>query len=201
MRGYSDRINHAFTFAAKHYAPRAPRYAPHPYLAQPANVAVILLRHGADDTTVVASVLHHLLETCGQHARNEMECKIRDKFGPVVLGVACDAAAPRVDGNGESLDWRLRKREVMRLLATMEPRALDIRCADEIHECGSAISIAQRLGPEYLEPQGHANGREVVAWFDDLAAALGRRIDWPGHTLRDELRALTRDLSALIGAR
>lgn len=201
MRGYSDRINHAFTFAAKHYAPRAPRYAPHPYLAQPANVAVILLRHGADDTTVVASVLHHLLETCGRHARSEMELKICDKFGPVVLGIACDAASPRVDGNGESLDWRLRKREVMRLLATMEPRALDIRCADEIHECGSAISIAQRLGPEYLEPQGHANSREVVAWFDDLAAALGRRIDWPGHTLRDELRALTRELAALTGTR
>jgi hypothetical protein len=201
MRGYSDRINHAFTFAAKHYAPQAPRYAPHPYLAQPANVAVILLRHGADETTVVASVLHHLLEVCGGEQRHEMEHKVSAKFGPVVLGVACDAAAPRVGHNGEALDWRLRKREVMRQLATMEPRALDIRCADEIHECGAAISIVQRLGPEYLEPQGQAEGHEFIAWFDDLAAALGRRIDWPGHTLRDELRALTRQLAALANAR
>lgn len=201
MRGYSDRINHAFTFAAKHYAPRAPRHAPHPFLAHPSNVAVILLRHGADETTVVASVLHHLLEICCEAERREMEHKISDKFGPVVLGVACDAAAGRVDHNGEALDWRLRKREVMRLLATMEPRALDIRCADEIHECGTAIAVVQRLGPEYLEPQGHANGREIIAWFDDLAAALGRRIDWPGHTLRDELRALTGQLAALTGGR
>lgn len=201
MRGYSDRINHAFTFAAKHYAPRAPRHAPHPFLAHPPNVAVILLRHGADETTVVASVLHHLLEICRDDERREMEHKVRDKFGPVVLGVACDAAAPRVDHTGEPLDWRLRKREVMRLLATMEPRALDIRCADEIHECGTAIAVVQRLGPEYLEPQGHADGREIIAWFDDLAAALGRRIDWPGHTLRDELRALTRQLAALTGSR
>jgi hypothetical protein len=28
MHGYSDRINHAFTYAAKHYAPRAPAHAP-----------------------------------------------------------------------------------------------------------------------------------------------------------------------------
>ena len=201
MRGYSDRINHAFTFAAKHYAPRAPRYAPHPYLAQPANVAVILLRHGADETTVVASVLHHLLEICADGERTEMEQKVCDKFGPVVLGVACDAAAPRVDATGEALDWRLRKREVMRLLATMEPRALDIRCADEIHECGAAISVVDVSCKKNLEPQGHANARKVIAWFDDLAAALGRRIDWPGHTLRDELRALTRELASLTGAR
>ncbi len=199
MRGYSDRINHALTFVAKHYAPRAPRHAPHPFLAYPPNIAVILLRHGADETTTVAAILHPLLEIVAPAERHEMEHKIGDKFGSVVLGVCGDAAAPRVDGHGEVLPWRIRKREVMRLLATMEPRALDIRCASEIHDCGSAIAVVQRLGVEYLEPQGHANEREVIAWFDDLAAGLGRRIDWPGHTLRDELRALTRDLAVLVG--
>ncbi len=177
MRGYSDRINHAFTFAAKHYAPRAPRHAPYAFLAHPANVAVVLLRHGADEVTTVASILHH------------------------VLGICRDAAAPRVDDNGEALPWRMRKREVMRMLATMEPRALDIRCAAEVHECGSAIALVQRLGDEYLEPHGHGHGRELIAWYDDLAAALGRRIDWPAHTLREELRHLTRELALLTGSR
>lgn len=201
MRGYSDRINHAFTFAAKHYAPRAPRHAPYAFLAHPANVAVVLLRHGADEVTTVASILHHLLEIVVPAERTDMEHKVCDKFGPVVLGICRDAAAPRVDDNGDALPWRVRKREVMRMLATMEPRALDIRCAAEVHECGSAIALVQRLGDEYLEPHGHGHGRELIAWYDDLAAALGRRIDWPAHTLREELRHLTRELALLTGSR
>ena len=198
MHGYSDRINHAFTYAAKHYAPRAPAHAPLPFLAHPSNVAVILVRHGADETTVVASIVHHLIEIASEAERSEVQARICERFGPVVLGVASDASTPRLDPHGESLPWRSRKREVLRQLGTMEPRALDIRCADEIHECGSAIATVQRLGPEYLEVNGMANSREVVAWYDDLASALGRRLDWPSHAMREELRTMAARLAALV---
>ncbi len=195
MHGYNDRINHAFTFAAKHYAPRTPSHTRLPMLATPANVALILVRHGADETTVVAAVLHHVLEATPPERRGEMEHRIGLRFGPVVLGVATDASAPRTDPQGALLPWRVRKREVMRQLATMEPRALDIRCADEIHECGSAIALIERLGVEYLEVHGLAGHREVCAWYDDLAAALGRRLDWPSHPMREELRTLAAELA------
>ena len=198
MHGYSDRINHAFTYAAKHYAPRAPAHAPLPFLAHPSNVAVILVRHGADETTVVASIVHHLIEIASETERHEVEQRICERFGPVVLGVACDASTPRFDSHGAAIPWRSRKREVMRQLGTMEPRALDIRCADEIHECGSAVTTVQRLGHEYLEVHGLATSREVVAWYDDLANALGRRLDWPSHPMREELRSLSGRLAALV---
>ena len=48
MQGYSDRINHALAFAAKHHAPRAPLDGTLPFVAHPANVAIILARHGAE---------------------------------------------------------------------------------------------------------------------------------------------------------
>lgn len=198
MHGYSDRINHAFSYAAKHYAPRAPAHAPLPFLVHPSNVAIILVRHGADETTVVASIVHHLIEVASAAERADVEHRICERFGSVVLGVARDASTPRLDGHGESLTWRNRKREVMRQLGTMEPRALDIRCADEIHECGSAIATVQRLGPEYLEVNGLAASREVVAWYDDFASALGRRLDWPSHPMREELRTLSGRLAALV---
>lgn len=197
MHGYSDGINHAFTFAAKHYAPQSPSHTRLPMLATPANVALILARHGADETTVVAGVLHHVLETTIPARRDEMAQRIGLRFGPVVLGVVRDAAAPRTDAQGAPLAWRVRKREVMRQLATMEPRALDIRCADEIHECGSAIALIERLGVEYLEVHGLAGHREVCAWYDDLAAALGRRLDWPSRPMGEELRSLASRLAAL----
>lgn len=198
MHGYSDRVHHAFTYAAKHYAPQAPSHAPLPFLALPSNVALILARHGADETTLVASILHHLIEIARPSQRSEVEHRIGERFGPVILGIASDAATPRVDESGEPHLWRNRKREMLRQLITMEPRALDIRCADEIHECGSSIATVQRLGPEYLEVHGLDAPREVVAWYDDLSEALDRRIDWPTDPMRDELRRLATRLAALV---
>ena len=198
MYGYSDRIHHALAFAAKHHAPFAPAHAAPPFLAQPANVAIILARHGLDEITLTAGVLHHVLDLATDANRSDLEEKINRKFGPVVLSIACDASTPRCDETGEALPWRIRKRQVMRRLAAMEPRALDIRCAGEIHECGSAINLVQRLGPEYLEAGGLAHGLEVVAWYTDCAEAMGRRIDWPGHGMRAELAGLGRRLATLL---
>jgi (p)ppGpp synthase/HD superfamily hydrolase len=62
MHGYSDRINHAFAFAAKYYNVLAPAGAGVDYLAHPANVAVILSRYGCEQVTIVAGILHHVLE-------------------------------------------------------------------------------------------------------------------------------------------
>jgi hypothetical protein len=41
MHGYSDRIHHAFAFAAKHYVPRAPATGSADFIAHPGNLAVI----------------------------------------------------------------------------------------------------------------------------------------------------------------
>ena len=190
MYGYSDRINHALTFAAKHHAPRATGVAALPSAAAPANVAVILARHGADETTLVAGILHHVLEA-GSGPADDLAPKIGEKFGSVVLGVARDAAAP-------AAAWRHRKRAILTSIVTMEPRALDIRCAAEIHECGSAIALIERLGPEYLEIHGLGSPHETAAWYGDAAAALGRRSDWPARALRSELATLANRLAALI---
>ncbi len=198
MHGYSDRINHALAFAAKHHAPRAPLTGAMHFLAHPANVAIILARHGADETTLVAGILHHVLEVAPPMGRDALARKIGQKFGPVVLGVAVDAVEPMVDAQGELLPWPHRKRCLLTALATMEPRALDICCADEIHQCGTAITLVERLGVEYLQSGGLAPAPIVHAWYGDLDTVLGRREDWPGRGLRHELGALRRRLAAAV---
>ena len=200
MHGYSDRINHALTYLAKHYAPRAPVHAPHPFLAHPSNVALILARHGADEITMVAAIIHHLIEIAPPTEGEEVTARLRQKFGAVVTAVAADAAVCRVDHYGEVAPWRHRKREILTRLGTIEPRALDIRCADEIHECGTAIATIQRLGIEYLEPDGRDSAREILAWYDDLVTAVGRRLDWPARSIGDELKTLAERLATLVRA-
>ena len=88
MLGYSDRINHAFAFAAKYHGAMAPPGAGMDYVAHPANVAIILARYGCEQATIVAGILHHVLEETAPEHRLVLEQKIGDKFGPVVLAVA-----------------------------------------------------------------------------------------------------------------
>ena len=62
--GYSDRINHALAFAAKHHDRQVRKGLRLPYFTQPANVAIILTRYGRPDDTVVAGMLHDVVEDC-----------------------------------------------------------------------------------------------------------------------------------------
>ena len=57
ITGYSDRINHALAFAAKHHDQQVRKGTRLPYVTHPANVAVILTRYGQDDDTVIAGIL------------------------------------------------------------------------------------------------------------------------------------------------
>ena len=83
MTGYSDRINHALAFAAKHHDQQVRKGTRLPYLTHPANVALILTRYGRDDQTVVAGILHDVIEDCVREAysREMLEQRVGDKFG------------------------------------------------------------------------------------------------------------------------
>src|SRR5512132_3111 len=87
MNGYSDAINHAFAFAAKHHDRQVRKGTKLPYLTHPANIAVILTRYGCDDDTVVAGILHDVVEDCVRdgYTRDMLEQRIGQKFGKNVL--------------------------------------------------------------------------------------------------------------------
>jgi (p)ppGpp synthase/HD superfamily hydrolase len=192
MHAYSDRINHAFAFAAKHH--RGPGSASPGSLGHPANVAVILARYNCDQPTVVAGILHHVLEDAGPDRRDLIEDKISEKFGPVVLAIARDACEPKYGPRGEERSWRTRKHDLLAHLAVAEPRALDIITADEIHRCGSTIAALRRLGAEYLGPVSQATSGETIWWYRSMIEVLTARADWPQRAMLEEIRALGTDL-------
>src|SRR5947208_7192368 len=87
VTGYSDVVNHALAFAAKHHDRQVRKGTKLPYLTHPANVAVILTRYGRDNNTVVAGILHDVIEDCVRdgYTREMLEQRIGDKFGAEVL--------------------------------------------------------------------------------------------------------------------
>lgn len=194
MHGYSDRVSHAFAFSAKYYGARPPATSPMAYLAHPANVAVILARYGADEVTLVAGVLHHALEEAVAAQRTELSEKIREKFGPVVLGVATDALEPRFDQRGIERPWRACKHEFLAHLAEADPRALDICVAEEIQGCGNTATSIRRLGAEYVRTVSRATSEQTVWWYRSMIEVLASRTDWPTRRMLDELRTMSANL-------
>ena len=194
MHGYSDRINHAFAFAAKYYNAAAPVGAGMDYMAHPANVAVILARYGCEQVTIVAGILHHVLEESPPEKWPLLEAKISEKFGPVVLAVAKDAIEPKYDRRGTERPWQPCKQEYLTQLAIAEPRALDIIAADEIHTCGSTMTALRRLGVEYLRTVSRAGSDQTIWWYRSLIEILSARSDWPRREMLSELRFMSADI-------
>ncbi|HEY3935726.1 MAG TPA: HD domain-containing protein [Gemmatimonadales bacterium] len=190
MNGYSDDINHAFAFAAKYRAPYAPVEGAMTFFAHPANVAVILARHGTDEVTLVAAILHHVIEATPRRQHQEVFAKIEDKFGVAVLNLAREAVEASDDHRGIPLSWMQRKYALINHLLLISSRALDICCGDEIHQCGTALAITERLGSEYLAPNGLPSTIAELCCYDDILDALDRRGDWHTRAMKSELHAL-----------
>jgi (p)ppGpp synthase/HD superfamily hydrolase len=194
MHGYSDRIHHAFAFAAKHYVPRAPATGSADFIAHPGNLAVILSRYSADQPTVVAGILHLVLEETLPARRQIMEQSIGVKFGSVVLAVARDAAENRYDARGLELPWRAARNDYLAHLGVAEPRAVDICVADEIHNAGLTLTALRRLGAEYVRTVSFASSDQTIWWYRSLLELLESRADWHRPEMLDELRVLSTDV-------
>ena len=119
ITGYSDRINHALAFAAKHHDQQVRKGTRPPYLTHPANVAVVLTRYGRDDQTVVSGILHDVIEDCVRQAftREMLEQRIGDKFGPEVLHTVLSVTQRRLDDDGVELSHDDRREDYLHRLA------------------------------------------------------------------------------------
>src|ERR687890_1880721 len=147
-----------------------------------------------DQITIVAGILHHVLEEALPDQRPTLERKIGEKFGPVALAIAKDALEPKFDRRGGERAWQARKQEYLSQLAIAEPRALDICVADEIHACGSTMTALRRLGVEYLRTYSRAGSEQTIWWYRSMLEILATRSEWPRREMLSELRVLSTDL-------
>lgn len=168
LNGYSDAINHAFAFAAKHHDRQVRKGTKLPYLTRPANVAVILTRYGQDETTVVAGILHDVVEdSVGDGFTQEMlDQRIGDKFGSEVLAVLLAVAFRRHDDDGVELSAADKKADYLSRLASASDRARWVSAADKLHNVGSILADLDRTVESETIWSRFAGGRAAtVDWY------------------------------------
>ena len=144
--GYSDRINHALAFAAKHHDQQVRKGTRLPYLTHPANVAIILTRYGQDEETIVAGILHDVIEDCVRDGftREMLESRIADKFGTDVLTTVLGVTHRKFDDDGIELSSEERKDDYLTRLADTDGRARWVCAADQVHNASTILAALKR---------------------------------------------------------
>ena len=179
MIGYSDRVNHAFAFAAKHHDREVRKGTRLPYLTQPANVAVILTRYGQPEETVIAGILHDVVEDCVREGwtREMLEERIGAKFGAAVLDQSLAVARRRTDDDGVELSRDDVRADFLERLAQASDQARWVCAADQVHDAGSLLADLRRtIDPDAVWGRA-SGGRDVTLhWYRgvrDRLAAVG----------------------------
>jgi (p)ppGpp synthase/HD superfamily hydrolase len=190
MTGYSDRINHAFAFAAKHHDQQVRKGTRLPYLTHPANVAIILTRYGCSEDTVVAGILHDVVEDCVRDnmTREMLEERIGRKFGDGVLATVLMVTHRKMDDDGIELSSEDKKSDYLERLSLANEDARWVCAADKVHNANSILSDLRRTSfPETVWGRFNVGKEGTVAWYRRVAVRL-REVGFAAPIV-DELEA------------
>jgi (p)ppGpp synthase/HD superfamily hydrolase len=174
-RGYSDKINHAFAFAAKHHDRQVRKGTKLPYLTHPANVAIILARYDRDEDTVVAGILHDVVEDCVRDGYSEetLQQRIGDKFGQSVLETVLQVTHRKLDDDGVELSSQDRKTDYLERLSGAGEAARWVCAADKIHNTHSILSDLRRTVDSQAIWSRFSGARTgTVKWYRDVYERL-----------------------------
>src|SRR5215217_8751513 len=140
--GYSDRINHALAFAAKHHDRQVHKGTRQPYGTHAANVAIILARYDRDDDTVIAGILQDVVADCVEERFSSelLEQRIGQKFGSEVLASVISITLHRVDESGVDFSHDERREDLLDRLDGADERARWVLSADALHSVGATLA-------------------------------------------------------------
>ncbi len=175
QQGYSDAINHALAFSAKHHDRQVRKGTKLPYLTHPANVALILARYDQDEETIIAGILHDVIEDCVVEglSRESLEERIGSKFGKEVLEAVLSVTYRKYDDDGVELSAEERKEDYLERLANANPRALWVCAADKIHNASSILADLRRTVDEDTIWKRFGAGRKgTIKWYSDVHRRL-----------------------------
>ena len=196
ITGYSDRINHAFAFAAKHHDQQVRKGVRAPYFTRPASVAVVLTRYGMDEDTVIGGILRDLVEDCVRDAftREMLDQRVGSKFGAAVLDAILAVSERRLDDDGVEMSWEERKDDVLARLAQAPERGRWICAADLVHNGNAILTDLKRTEyPETVWERFHDGREGTIQWYRRVHDRLRETgFDAP---IMDELRSVVERLA------
>lgn len=168
MRGYSDRINHALAFAAKHHDRQVRKGLRLPYVTHAANVAVILTQYGCDESIVVGGVLHDVIEDCVRdgYTSSDLADRIGEKFGHEVLATVLSVTRRRLDDDGIEMSKDDVKDDYLVRLSGATDVARWVCAAHNLHDAGTILADLRRtIEPTTVWTRGGSTRDGTLHWY------------------------------------
>lgn len=197
MRGYSDRINHALAFAAKHHDTQVRKGLRMPYVTHAANIAVILTHYRCDEAVVVGGVLHDVIEDSVRDGltRADLTDRIGSKFGEDVLQLVLAVARRRLDDDGIEMSKDDMREDHLARLGAAPDGARWVCAASTLHHAGTILADLRRtIEPDTVWSRGGSGRAGTLQWYRAVTDRLGA-VGFAAPIM-DELRAMVVELEA-----
>jgi (p)ppGpp synthase/HD superfamily hydrolase len=177
MAIFTARIEHAIAAAVQAHTGQSRKGDRQmPYIVHPVTVALILSRYTDDEDTIIAGLLHDVLEDT-----DVTEASVEGEFGPKVLGLVKDVTEPDLPG----LSWDTRKTRYLRQLERAPRGALLVASADKVANLISMIAAHATQGDSLWE-RFNAPPAQKLAFYRQVHDVV--RAAWPTCPMLQEFR-------------
>jgi (p)ppGpp synthase/HD superfamily hydrolase len=175
LHGYSDRINHALAFAAKHNDREVRKGTRLPYGTHGANIAVILTKYDREEPIVVAGILLDVIADCVRErfTREMLDQRIADKFGADALETALAVTLRLTDDDGVELSHDEQRDDYLERLEQAPEAARWVCAADAIHAASTILADLKRtIDPDSVWGRYQWGKRGTIRWYRRLYERL-----------------------------
>jgi (p)ppGpp synthase/HD superfamily hydrolase len=186
MTGYSPRFYRALVVAAQAHRAQVRKGTDVPYIVHPAQVAIILFRHGFDEDLAIAGALHDTVEDCDVSLQ-----EIQREFGDDVAALV-DSVTEKKSENGTKRPWRVRKEEMLAHLAGSTARTAALKAADALHNAACTLDDVVAHGPRAWD-RFNAGAAESIWYYREVSRLVSERLG--DHELARELADVVEQLA------
>ncbi|MBQ1373241.1 HD domain-containing protein [Candidatus Saccharibacteria bacterium] len=192
----SDKVNLALKVASKAHRNQTRKGTDIPYIAHPVAVAMIISEYTTDENTVVAGILHDILEDVKPTVYSETD--MRNDFGDEIVKIVKDVSEDKTAGEPEK-PWIERKRGYLAHLDSVEDeRSLIVSTADKIHNLTDILEEYERVGDSIWQKFNASKDDEL--WFYNEFLKIVEKKQIP-EQIKIDLTSLVNRLKDLVRQR
>lgn len=161
---YSDRIEKAIRLSVQAHAGQVRKADPHiPYATHPFHVALIVRQAGGDEDSVIAALLHDVLEDTDVTPED-----LDEGFGSRVTALVREVSEDK------TLPWEERKARMVEQLRGASPEAALVAAADKVHNLETLVEAHSRKGTEIWGAFRRGPDATIRFYIEAFAALRGR---------------------------
>lgn len=176
-------IDRAIKLAVKAHAQQL-RKDGTPYISHPMTVGFMLARQGFNEATVVAGILHDVVEDTPVTIET-----VEKEFGPAVAEMVAAVSEP------QDLPWKEQKRQRIAQIQRGSDSIKAIAAADRISNLQDFLEEYEKVGPPLWDRWPERTPQEKLAYDEQFLAML--RSTWD-HPLIDEIEQLIQQEKRIV---